>query len=46
MDEQCFYCNTPIEDGYYYGRFTQLNDILEKPLCRDCYQDWLEGIKE
>jgi hypothetical protein len=46
MDEQCFYCNTAMEDGYYYGSFQQSNELLEKPLCRDCYKEWLEGIKE
>lgn len=46
MDEQCFYCNDAIEDGYYFGSFQQKNELLEKPLCHDCYQEWLEGIKE
>lgn len=45
MDEQCFYCNNQIENGYYYGVFVHQNEHKEKPLCSDCYKDWLEGIK-
>ena len=46
MDEQCFYCNNMIEDQYYNGVFVMQNEHVEKPLCKDCYQEWLEGIKE
>jgi NAD-dependent SIR2 family protein deacetylase len=45
MDEQCFYCNNQIEHDYYHGLFVQQNEHVEKPLCKDCYKDWLEGIK-
>jgi transposase-like protein len=45
MDEQCFYCQNKKEIGHY-GVFVQQNEQVEKPLCQDCYKDWLEGIKE
>ncbi|WP_165763774.1 hypothetical protein [Halalkalibacter urbisdiaboli] len=44
MDEQCFYCQDTTED-VYHAQFIQQNEHVEKPLCYDCYKDWLEGIK-
>ncbi|WP_442598245.1 hypothetical protein [Neobacillus sp. D3-1R] len=46
MDEQCFYCHAPLEETNFYGAFIYQNEHLEKPLCQECYKDWLEGIKE
>lgn len=46
MDEQCFYCAQAIEDKYHHGVFVMQNEHVEKPLCQDCYKEWLEGIKE
>lgn len=46
MDEQCFYCHMAIESKYYQGIFVIENEQVEKSLCEDCYQEWLEGIKE
>ncbi|WP_170885497.1 hypothetical protein [Bacillus alkalicellulosilyticus] len=46
MDESnCFYCHTDIENHSYVAPFLQAGDHIEKPLCYDCYRDWLEGIK-
>jgi len=45
MDEQCFYCEESFEDHYHHGLFIQQNEHVDKPLCPDCYRDWLEGIK-
>ena len=46
MDEQCFYCNQAIEEKYHHGVFVMQNEHVEKPLCQDCYKEWLEGMKE
>ncbi|WP_180994425.1 hypothetical protein [Bacillus sp. Marseille-P3661] len=45
MDEHCFYCNNTIEELYYHGLFKEENDYVDKPLCPDCYREWLIGIK-
>ena len=45
MDEPCFYCNEEMENKYH-GVFIMQNEHVEKPLCEECYKDWLDGIKE
>jgi hypothetical protein len=44
MDDPCFYCNDTIVDKYYHGVFILQNEHVEKPLCKDCYHEWLQGI--
>lgn len=46
MEENCFYCEHELKESYSYGQFVMQNDHIEKPLCQECYQDWLEGMKE
>ncbi|SDZ30290.1 hypothetical protein SAMN05421736_109109 [Evansella caseinilytica] len=46
MSEQCFYCQDEIGENKRYALFIKENDALEVPLCPECYQEWLEGIKE
>ena len=45
VDEQCFYCELKFEDQYSHGLFVYQNEQVDKPLCLDCYKDWLEGMK-
>ncbi|UOE95581.1 MULTISPECIES: hypothetical protein [Bacillaceae] len=45
MENECFYCNYEIEDKFHMVAFLQADEQVEKPLCPNCYQDWLEGIK-
>ncbi|WP_171016825.1 hypothetical protein [Pseudalkalibacillus caeni] len=45
MEEQCFYCQGLLENVYYYGQIIQQGDHIEKPLCKECYHEWLEGMK-
>ncbi|MBT2639904.1 MULTISPECIES: hypothetical protein [unclassified Bacillus (in: firmicutes)] len=46
MKDQCFYCANSLEENYHHGIFTIADEQVDKPLCPDCYKDWLEGIKE
>lgn len=46
MEEQCFYCNSELANNMYHQvEFVQRNEHIDKPLCPDCYKDWLAGIK-
>ncbi|WP_169917340.1 hypothetical protein [Alkalihalobacterium alkalinitrilicum] len=47
MDHQCFYCNSELEENsIQYASFIQESDHIEQPLCKECYKEWLAGIKE
>lgn len=46
MEEKCFYCANTLEDKYHHGIFIIDNEHVDKPLCSDCYQDWLDGMKD
>ncbi|BAB05549.1 hypothetical protein P4637_01570 [Halalkalibacterium halodurans] len=47
MMQQCFYCQDAIGEGMvYHVPFKWEQDIEEKPMCKECYDEWLEGIKE
>jgi hypothetical protein len=47
MEEPCFYCDHPIEEGKkYYAPFLRNGEEKEELLCTDCYLEWLVGIKE
>ncbi|WP_222860470.1 hypothetical protein [Bacillus rubiinfantis] len=46
MGETCFYCANEVEDQKrHVVSFTTSNQDREETLCRDCYQEWLQGIK-
>lgn len=46
MDGHCFYCDYEIEDGNEY-HITVIKNFREQEeiLCKECYFEWLEGIK-
>lgn len=50
MSYQCFYCEHEIERRQVHFVTFVNADIdhveREEALCDECYQEWLEGIKE
>ncbi|MBY0121329.1 hypothetical protein [Bacillus sp. S/N-304-OC-R1] len=45
MSHQCFYCsNETNEKEIHQVTFQVSNKDRDEILCRDCYQDWLQGI--
>ncbi|MFT4415070.1 hypothetical protein ACLM5H_14510 [Fredinandcohnia humi] len=47
MSSQCFYCQYPFEDErFHYVAFVNIDSEREETLCKDCYKEWLQGIKE
>lgn len=47
MSQQCFYCaNETEENGIHHVTFHVSNTEREELLCEECYQEWLQGIKE
>ncbi len=46
-ESQCFYCQDEMESSItYHAHFINQGEHVEKQLCKECYKDWLEGIKE
>jgi hypothetical protein len=46
MGEKCFYCTDDIEGNHMHRiTFDVADSEREEILCRDCYQEWLQGIK-
>ncbi|MCD8508527.1 MAG: hypothetical protein LRY73_00495 [Bacillus sp. (in: Bacteria)] len=46
MNEKCFYCDDDIEGYLRFASFIQEQEHVEKPLCKGCYDEWLEGFKD
>ncbi|MCH1627757.1 hypothetical protein [Fredinandcohnia quinoae] len=47
MSSNCFYCEHPFEDQkFHYVAFVNVDTEREEVLCGECYQEWLEGIKD
>ncbi|WP_017727622.1 hypothetical protein [Halalkalibacterium ligniniphilum] len=47
MDVQCFYCSERIEEkNQFVASFFLQQEHVDKPLCEECYKEWLEGMKE
>ncbi|MCT8138537.1 hypothetical protein H1D32_12775 [Anaerobacillus sp. CMMVII] len=45
-ENQCFYCDDVLgETVSYHAHFISEGEHVEKELCKNCYKDWLEGIK-
>lgn len=46
MSCECFYCtkDTPEKEMHFVS-FTMTNMMKEEVLCKECYQEWLQGIK-
>ncbi|MED3625389.1 hypothetical protein [Neobacillus thermocopriae] len=46
MPENCFYCSEELnEKERHYVSFFSENTERDEPLCKECYQEWLHGIK-
>ncbi|MET3698506.1 hypothetical protein SAMN05877753_109146 [Bacillus oleivorans] len=47
MAEQCFYCTKEVDDNQlHFVTFLSSMSEREETLCDECYQEWLQGIKE
>ncbi|WP_243298432.1 hypothetical protein [Bacillus litorisediminis] len=47
MAEQCFYCLREVDDNQlHFVTFLASMNEREEALCNECYQEWLQGIKE
>jgi hypothetical protein len=46
MAEKCFYCINEIEENkLHVVSFLTANAERDEPLCDECYQEWLHGLK-
>ncbi|MBU8906487.1 hypothetical protein [Desertibacillus haloalkaliphilus] len=46
MGYQCFYCDYDVEQQeVHFIPLVNADHEREEPMCRDCYFEWLEGIK-
>ncbi|WP_165820860.1 hypothetical protein [Pueribacillus theae] len=47
MENKCFYCDDEIDEKHvHYISFFHENEEREETMCKHCYAEWLEGIKE
>jgi len=47
MTTNCFYCQDPFQnERFHYVAFVNVEGEREETLCKECYKEWLEGIKE
>ncbi|KAF0816723.1 MULTISPECIES: hypothetical protein [unclassified Cytobacillus] len=46
MNEKCFYCAAEIVDRQkHLISFDMADNEREETLCKECYSEWLHGIK-
>lgn len=46
MSQKCFYCTKDMEEKETHLVTFQVSQMdREEPLCDECYQEWLHGIK-
>ncbi|EGL82752.1 hypothetical protein CathTA2_1760 [Caldalkalibacillus thermarum TA2.A1] len=47
MTYRCFYCDYDVDpEDVHFVTFKIMEQEREEPLCKHCYGEWLEGIKE
>ena len=46
MSQKCFYCSNDKEENEIHHVIFQVTNMdRDEPLCNECYQEWLQGIK-